>query len=78
MPESIQQFDFNSLYVCLALLAYNVCKSNCEYINIIYEKLYSYHYCTLIIIFINVVGLTILLKNVTFQISIKYSIYYNK
>ena len=35
MPEFIQNYNFNILYICLLLIMYNIWKSNYEYINII-------------------------------------------
>ena len=34
MPDFIQNYNINSLYICLLLLVYNICKSNYHYINI--------------------------------------------
>ena len=48
MPEFNQNYNFNSLYICLLLLIYNILKSNYEYINIIFSKLYLLN-CTSVI-----------------------------
>ena len=76
MPEFIQNYNFNSLYICLLLLIYNVCKSNYQYINIILTKLYLFNYISFIIIIINIIGLYIFLKNLSFEVNIKWSIQY--
>jgi len=68
MPELV--YNFNSLYICLLLLTYNVWNS--EYINIISTQLYLFNY-TSILILINIVGLYLFLKNFTFEIKIGYS-----
>lgn len=44
MPEFIQNYNFNILYICLLLIMYNIWKSNYEYINIILSKLYLLNY----------------------------------
>lgn len=75
MPEFIQNYNFNSLYICLLLLMYNVWKSNYQYINIILTKLYLFNYISLIIL-INIIGLYIFLKNLSFEVNIKWSIKY--
>ena len=77
MPEFIQNYNFNSLYICLLLLIYNVCKSNYQYINIILTKLYLLlNHTSFIIIIINIIGLYIFLRNLSFEVNIKWSIKY--
>ncbi len=75
MPEFNQNYNFNSLYICLLLLIYNVWKSNYEYINTIFSKLYLLNYTSFIII-INVIGLYLFLHNLSFEVNIKWSIKY--
>ena len=75
MPDFIQNYNINSLYVCFILLGYNIWKYNFEYINIILHKLYLLNY-TSVIILINVVGLYYFLKNVSFEVNIKCSVKY--
>jgi hypothetical protein len=60
-----------SLYICLLLFIYNIWKSNYEYINIIFNKLYLLNY-TPIIIILNIIGLYLFLKNISFEVNIKY------
>lgn len=73
MPEFIQNYDLNSLYICLLLTAYNVYNSN--YINIILNKIYLLNYTSIIIV-INIVGLYLLLKNLSFEVNIRCSVKY--
>ena len=75
MPNFIQNYNINSFYVCIILLLYNAYKSNLDYINIILYKLYLFNY-TSVIISINIIGLYLFLKNLTFEININYSIKY--
>ena len=75
MPEFIQNYNFNSLYICLLLLMYNTWKSNYEYINIILSKLYLLNYASFMIV-INIIGLYLFLKNLTFEVNIKWIIKY--
>jgi len=75
MPEFIQNYNFNSLYICLLLLLYNIWKYNYEYVNIIFNKLYLLNNTSFFII-INIIGLYLFLKNLSFEINIKWSIKY--
>ena len=75
MPEFNQNYNFNSSYICLLLLIYNILKSNYEYINIIFSKLYLLN-CTSVIIIINIIGLYLFLSKLSFEVNIKWSIRY--
>jgi len=75
MPEFIQNYNFNILYISLLLIIYNIWKSNYEYVNIILSKLYLLNYASLMIV-INIIGLYLFLKNVSFEVNIKWSIKY--
>jgi hypothetical protein len=75
MPEFIQNYHFNSLYICLLLFLYNIWKSNYEYINIFLHKIYLLNYTSMFII-INIIGLYLFLKNLNFEIHIKWTIKY--
>jgi hypothetical protein len=75
MPEFIQKYNLNSLYVCLILLIYNILKSNYDYITIILSKLYLCNHTSLFLI-INIIGLVFFLKNLSFEVDIKCSIKY--
>jgi hypothetical protein len=75
MPEFIQNYNFNILYISLLVIIYNIWKSNYEYVNIILSKLYLLNYASLMIV-INIIGLYLFLKNVSFEVKIKWSIKY--
>jgi hypothetical protein len=75
MPDFIQSYNINSLYICLLLLVYNICKSNYEYINIFLSKIYLLNYTSFIIV-INLIGLYLFLKNVSLEVNIKCSLKY--
>ena len=70
MHQLIQNYNFNILYISLLLIIYNY-----EYVNIILSKLYLLNYASIIIV-INIIGLYLFLKNVSFEVSIKWSIKY--
>ena len=70
MHQLIQNYNFNILYISLLIIIYNY-----EYVNIILSKLYLLNYASLIIV-INIIGLYLFLKNVSFEVSIKWSIKY--
>lgn len=76
MPEFYQNYNFNSLYICLLLLIYNIVIYNYECISIIFRNLYSLNYTSLIIIIINITGLYLFLNNLSFDLSIKFSVKY--
>lgn len=76
MPEIIQNYNFNSLYICLLVIMYNVWKTNYDYINIIVSKLYLLNYVSLVIV-INIIGLYLFLNKISFELNIKWSIKYN-
>ena len=75
MPELIQNYNCNILYMSLLIIIYNIWKSNYEYVNIILSKLYLLNYASLMIL-INIIGLYLFLKNVSFEVNIKWSIKY--
>jgi hypothetical protein len=75
MPEFIQNYNFYSLYICLLLIMYNIWKSHYEHINIILSKLYLLNYAPLMIV-INIIGLYLFLKNLSFEVNIKWTIKY--
>ena len=76
MPEFNQNYNFNSLYFLLLLYLFNIWNSNYEYINIVLNKLYLLNYISLMII-INIIGLYLILRNLSFEVNIKYTIKYN-
>ena len=75
MPDFVQSYNINSLYICLLLLIYNILNSNYEYINIIFNKIYLLNYTSFIIV-INIIGLYLFLKNVSLEVNIKCSLKY--
>lgn len=75
MPEFMQNIQFNSLYICLLMVLYNTWETNYGYINIILSKLYLLNYTSLFIV-INIIGLYLFLKNLSFEVNIKWSIKY--
>jgi len=75
MPDFVQNYNINSLYLCLILFVYNIWKSNYDYINIIFSKIYLFNYTSFIIV-INIIGLYLFLKNVSFEVNIKCSLKY--
>jgi hypothetical protein len=77
MPDFIQNYNINSLYICLLLLVYNVYKSNYDYINIILHKIYLLNSTSFIIV-INMIGLYLLLKNLSFEVNIRCSLKYER
>jgi hypothetical protein len=76
MPDFFQQYQFNSLSVCVLLFIYNIWKSNYEYIYLLWNKLILLDYTSLIII-INIIGIYLFLKNLTFEINIHFTIKHN-
>ena len=75
MPELIQNYNFNILYISLLIIIYNIWKSNYEYVNIILSKLYLLNYASIMIV-INIIGLYLFLKNLSFEVNIKWTIKY--
>jgi hypothetical protein len=72
MPDVIQSYNFNSLYIFWVILLYNIFTTNYEYINIFISKIMLFNY-TSFILFINITGIYLFLKNVTFEINFKIS-----
>jgi hypothetical protein len=77
MPEFIKSYNIDSLYICLLLLIYNIWKSNNALIYTILTKIYLLDYTSILII-INIIGLYLFLKNVSFKINIQCSLNYKK
>ena len=73
MPEI--NYNFNSLYICLLIIIYNIWETNYDYINIIVNKLYLLNYTSLIII-INIYGLYLILTKISFEVNMKFAIIY--
>ena len=75
MPEFMQNYNINSLYIFILLFLYNIWNSNYEYVNIILGKIYLLDYTSLIIV-INIIGLYLFLKNLSFEVNVKWSLKY--
>ena len=75
MPEFIQNYNFYSLYISLLLITYNIWKYYYDYVNIILSKLYLLNYAPIMIV-INIIGLYLFLKNLSFEVNIKWTIKY--
>jgi hypothetical protein len=75
MPEFIQIYNFYSLYISLLLITYNIWKYYYDYVNIILSKLYLLNYAPIMIV-INIIGLYLFLKNLSFEVNIKWTIKY--
>jgi hypothetical protein len=69
MTDFLFRNNFN--HICILILLYNIWNS--EYINIILNKLYLLNY-TSILIMINIIGVYLFLKNITFEIKIGYNL----
>lgn len=76
MSDLIQNYNFNGLYICLALVIFNIYKSNYQYIYFIFNKLYLFDHISFIII-INIIAIYFILKKISFQVNIKWTIKYN-
>ena len=72
MFNFMQDYNLNIdiLYVCIFLLI-----SKYEFIFIILNKLYLFNYTSFFII-INIIGLYIFIKNISFEINLKFNIKY--
>jgi hypothetical protein len=72
MFNFMQDYNLNVdiLYVCIFLLI-----SKYEFIFIILNKLYLFNYTSFFII-INIIGLYIFIKNISFEINLKFNIKY--
>lgn len=76
MPEVEKTHNFNSVYIFWIILFYNIFISNYHYIKIIVNSLHNFSFempISGVIIFINIVGIYLFLKNITFEINYKIS-----
>jgi hypothetical protein len=71
MPELNQLYNFNSLYIVWIILLYNIFTSS--YYEYVISKIIMLNHTSLIVIFINITGIYLFLKNVTFEINVKIS-----
>jgi len=72
MPEVNKTYSFDSIYILGIILVYIIFTSNYEYIKLFISKITLYNYESLII-FINITGIYLLLKNISFEINFKIS-----
>ena len=72
MTELRQTYNFNSLYICCIILIYSIFISNYEYIKLFIRKITLYNYTSLILV-INIIGIYLFLKNISFEINFKIS-----
>ena len=72
MPEVNQTYNFNSIYIFGTIILYNIFTSNYEYITLFINKIILFNYSSLIIL-INITGLYLFLKNISFEINFKIS-----
>ena len=72
MPEVNKTYSFDSIYILGIILVYIIFTSNYEYIKLFISKITLYNYASLII-FINITGIYLLLKNISFEINFKIS-----
>jgi hypothetical protein len=71
MVDYNKNYNFSALYVCGLILVYNIWNS--DYIHFTFNKLYMLNYTSITIIIINIFGLYLLLKNISFEVNIKLS-----
>jgi hypothetical protein len=72
MPEVNNTYNFDSMYIFGIILLYSIFTSNCEYIKLFITKIMLFNYSSLII-FINITGIYLFLKNIAFEINFKIS-----
>lgn len=84
MPEFNQKYNIQSLSVCFLLLFYQICISNMNdyeyYYNLlamIINKIYLLDYTSCLIV-INIIGLYLFLKNLSFTVNIQCSLQYSQ
>jgi hypothetical protein len=75
MPEFNQNYNLNSLYVGLLVIIYDIWRTNNHYINMFLDKIYLLNYTSIFII-INIIGLILILKKLSFGIRVECSITY--
>ena len=75
MTDLNQDYNLNSLCILLVIFLYNVYQSNYYYFQLLLNKILLLNYTSLFII-INIIGIYILLKNLTIEINIKCSMKY--
>ena len=72
MPQVDNTYNFDSMYIFGIILLYTLFTSNYEYIKLFISKIMLFNYSSLII-FINITGIYLFLKNISFEINFKIS-----
>ena len=72
MPEVNKTYNFDSMYIFVIILLYTIFTSNYEYIKLFISKIILFNYSSLLI-FINITGIYLFLKNISFEINFKIS-----
>jgi hypothetical protein len=72
MPQVDNTYNFDSMYIFGIILLYTLFTSNYDYIKLFISKIMLFNYSSLII-FINVTGIYLFLKNISFEINFKIS-----
>ncbi len=72
-----QNYNLSSIYICMVLIVYNIYNSNYNYINRIINQIFLFNYTSVFII-INIIGLYLLLNNISFELKISCSVKYKK
>ena len=75
MPDYIQEYNFNSVYISIILLvAYHT--NYKYYIDVLLSNIYLLNYTSLLII-INIICLYIMLTRIKINVEVKWSVKYN-
>ena len=82
MPEYNQKYHIQSLSVCFLLFLYQICISNhweyyCNQLAVIIHKISLLDFTSYLIV-INIIGLYLFLKNLSFTINIQCSLQYSQ
>jgi hypothetical protein len=72
MPEVNKTYNFDTMYIFGIILLYTIFTSNYEYIKLFISKIILFNYSSLLI-FINIIGIYLFLKNISFEINLKIS-----
>ena len=72
MPEVNESYNFNNILFS-TIIIYYIFTHNYEYIKLFISKIILYNYPVSVIILINMIGIYLFLKNITFEINLKIS-----
>lgn len=72
MPEVNESYNFNNILFS-TIIIYYIFTYNYEYIKLFISKIILYNPPLSVIILINIVGIYLFLKNITFEINLKIS-----